>query len=446
MLITSPLFLAVTALLAVTIFLVRRLSSPLWKLPGPTISRFTSLELRWNEIKANRTMYIHSLHLRFGPVVRVSPHEVSFTSWPALKEIYTSGGSGYDKSEFYNLFTVFGRRTMFSTLVKADHTKRKRLLADRYANTNIMRGPAIAGIQERSSIFLHRCTSAGTRAHDVFVNRLISYYSPRLYNLVSGIIYLFAKSRDISLASTYVTQTSQATDPATFTLMGRLMGEKGGSLDSTTAAAECLDHMVAGIDTTGDGLCFLMWELSQPRNASIQRRLCEELRTAPSDVPLDQLPFLDAVVNEGLRCFPPIPMSLPRVVPGPGGRAIDGLWLPQGTVVSCQSYSVHRLNQDAFPEPQRFNPDRWLAADGDTERRRLMFSFSNGGRGCVGKHLALAEMKTLLSDVYSSYSTTPHVSMTEDDMIMSDQLISSQPKGRRCLLHFNKLDPLQATA
>lgn len=205
---------------------------------------------------------------------------------------------------------------------------------------------------------------------------------------MSSIIFLFAKARDISMANDYVKQTSQAADPATFTLMGRLTGDqdKGkGGLDATTAAAECLDHMVAGIDTTGDGLCFLMWELSQPRSAGIQRRLQDELYAAnAAGTATDQLPFLDAVVNEGLRCWPPIPMSLPRVVP-PGGRAVDGIMLPEGTVVSCQPYSVHRLNQDAFPEPQLFNPDRWLSDEGDTERRRLMFSFSNGGRGCVGK-------------------------------------------------------------
>ena len=50
------------------------------------------------------------------------------------------------------------------------HAKRKRLLADRYANSNIMRGAALAGIQERSQRFVKRCTSSGTRAHDVFVS------------------------------------------------------------------------------------------------------------------------------------------------------------------------------------------------------------------------------------------------------------------------------------
>lgn len=54
--------------------------------------------------------------------------------------------------------------------------------------------------------------------------------------------------------------------------------------------------------------------------------------------------------------------------------------------------------------------------------------------------LALAEMKTLLRDVYSDYSTTPHISMTEEAMAMSDQLISSRPLGQKCLLHFHPLD------
>jgi cytochrome P450 len=148
-------------------------------------------------------------------------------------------------------------------------------------------------------------------------------------------------------------------------------------------AAECLDHMAAGIDTTGDGLCFLLWELSQPSSASYQQRLREELLANPGASP-DKLPFLDAVVMEGLRCFPPIPMSLPRYVPS-GGRHIDGFFVPGGTIVSCQAYSVHRIDEAVFPDPDVFKPDRWLDEKGDAERRRLFFAFANGGRGCIGK-------------------------------------------------------------
>ena len=116
----SQFYLGVAAVLLMVVHLVRCLSSPLRKVPGPTVSLFTTLVLKWKELNAGRTMYVHELHQKYGPVVRVSPNEVSFTSWHALKEIYCSGGSGYDKSDFYNLFRIYGRRTMFTTLNKAD--------------------------------------------------------------------------------------------------------------------------------------------------------------------------------------------------------------------------------------------------------------------------------------------------------------------------------------
>jgi cytochrome P450 len=196
---------------------------------------------------------------------------------------------------------------------------------------------------------------------------------------------MFAKPREIPLATAYVLNSSSRSDVATFTLMSRLE-EKHGELESIDMAAECLDHMAAGIDTTGDGLCFLMWELSQPRSLAFQQKLQRELQSQP-DTPFDKLSYLDAIVLEGLRCFPPIPMSLPRYVPE-GGREIDGVWLPEKTIVSCQAFTLHRLDQSLFPEPDRFNPDRWLEPEGDADRRRMLFAFSNGGRGCVGKQLS----------------------------------------------------------
>ncbi|ODA81557.1 hypothetical protein RJ55_00057 [Drechmeria coniospora] len=480
------------------VHLTRCLRSPLRKVPGPTASLFTSFVLKWNELNAQRTSYVHQLHKKHGPVVRLAPNEVSFTSWPALKEIYCSGGSGYDKSAFYDLFQVYGRRTMFTRLNKTDHARRRRILADRYTNTNVMHHDSIQGIQERSYAFVQRCTSAsGTKTSDVFAsfdmvpyprderltfeqmalhsyacdcvtrhlfhpngtdclgkksdedmmhqvvdddsmqNRLISHYFPTLHKLLARVLAVFVKPREVPLADNYVLETSRRTDASNFTLRCRMEG-KADELDSVDMAAECLDHMVAGIDTTGDTLCFLMWELSQPRSQPYQRRLMEELRQARGRS-IEQLPFLDAVLCEGLRCYPAIPMSLPRLVPR-GGRIIDGYSLPEDTIVSCQALSVHQINQDVFPDPETFNPDRWLAPDGDIDRRRLLFSFANGGRGCVGKHLAMAEMKTLLRDVYSKFTTTPDPAMEEASMVMDDQLISTRPRGKSCLLQFHPVE------
>ncbi|KAJ4264776.1 hypothetical protein NW762_005019 [Fusarium torreyae] len=461
MLILSPNFIIGAAVLPLVVHIFIRLTSATAKVPGPFLSNFTSLALKWQELNANRTVYIHELHKKYGPVVRVAPNEVSFTSIAALKEIYGSGGSGYDKTEFYDLFQVYGKRTMFSTLVKGDHVKRRRMIGDRYANSNVMKTAPLAGIQVRSKKFLERCVDSPDKTADVFLfhpygsnclqnqddeemmhqvaaddslqNRLVQYYSPTLHSVVSRVLASFAKPRSIPLADNFVIENAKENGAADFTVLNRLK-EKDSVLDNIDMAAECLDHMAAGIDTTGDVLCFLMWELSQPRSTKYQRLLREEFQNKP-DGPFDELQILDAVLNEGLRCFPAIPMSLPRYVPQ-GGRVIDGFSLPEMTVVSCQAMSVHRINDDVFPDPDKFYPERWLEVEGDADRRRHQWAFSSGGRGCIGKHLAMAEMKTLLRDVYSRYETEPDISMKSESMAMDDQLISSRPLGKRCLLKF----------
>lgn len=91
---------------------VRCLRSPLAKVPGPRLSLFTSLPLKYHEFRATRTQYIHELHKVYGNAVRIGPNEVAFTSLDAMKEIYMSKGSGYDKTEFYDLFTQFDTRLL----------------------------------------------------------------------------------------------------------------------------------------------------------------------------------------------------------------------------------------------------------------------------------------------------------------------------------------------
>lgn len=175
--------------------------------------------------------------------------------------------------------------------------------------------------------------------------------------------------------------TSKRSGAAEYSLITKLQS-KASELEELSAPAECMDHLAAGIDTTGDGLCFLMHQLSTPGSQEIQARLHKELFENP-DVPFDQLPYLDAVVKEGLRCFPPIPMSFPRYVPT-GGKTLDGYFIPEHTIVSCQPYTLHK-DEKVFSEPLVFKPERWLNAEGEVERNRMFFAFSQGSRGCIGK-------------------------------------------------------------
>lgn len=165
--------------------------------------------------------------------------------------------------------------------------------------------------------------------------------------------------------------------------------------NSNRIAAECMDHLVAGVDTTGDAMCILMWRISTPEYQHVQEKLFSELLsvdgefdprsgTAPIKA-LDKLPYLEAVILEGLRWRAPVPMSLFRVCP-PGGRIVEGHHIPGGTTVSCQGYSLHRIPQ-VFPEPDKYDPERWLTQDKDklSEMKAHFWPFSSGARACLGQ-------------------------------------------------------------
>ncbi|OOQ84467.1 cytochrome P450 monooxygenase [Penicillium brasilianum] len=456
------LSLWIGAILLVGYILTQGILGSVSKIPGPWYTRFTSFWIKYQEFTANRRESVHRLHQVYGPVVRLGPNEVSFTSLDAIREIYASGGSGYDKTE-----------TMFSTLCKEEHSKRKRIFAERYAMTNVMKAEPLAVMHERAMTFVSKCLEAGKKSVDVYVllhcyavdcvthfmfspgglkslnvekdfeimqeltyhqslqKSLLAYYLPSWQPYFPK----FLHPRSAPKTNQFVLDMTAQSQVKEYSLLEKLKRKESG-LELIQVAAECKDHMAAGIDTTGDGLCFLMWELSQRHNMEFQKKLQHELQNASSDSSLDSLVYLDAVIKEALRCSPPIPMSLPRYVPA-GGRSIDGYFIPEHTIVSCQPYTVHRSCEEVFPEPDRFNPDRWLEEKGAAERNRHFFAFATGGRGCTGKNLALVEMKILLREVYSRFTTTVAPDM-DGSMKLDDQIISARPKGQTCKLIFTE--------
>ncbi|KAJ9133378.1 putative Benzoate 4-monooxygenase cytochrome P450 [Pleurostoma richardsiae] len=184
-------------------------------------------------------------------------------------------------------------------------------------------------------------------------------------------------------------------------------------LDGLDIASELADHFLAGIDTTSDTAMFTIWALSLPENRKYQAKLIEELDAIPitscnedgnpTVEVSDRLPYLDAIIKETLRLYAPLPASEPRSLPV--DTTIDGYLVPAGTVVSMSPYTLHR-NPEVFPEPLKFKPERWLGEYGDlAEMRKWFWAFSSGGRMCIGLHLAMAEMTTLLAALYRKYTT-----------------------------------------
>lgn len=180
----------------------------------------------------------------------------------------------------------------------------------------------------------------------------------------------------------YVLRACEQTDSGDHSLAYSLKNANA-KFRQIQVAAECMNHLAAGIDTTGDALCFLIHQLSLPGSYPTQEKLIAEL-SSNKDKALNDLPYLEAVIKEGLRCFPPIPMSQPRYVPN-GGRTINGYFIPGRTIVSCQAWSVHQLNPDIFDQGDQFIPERWLDSEVTPKMNRLFFSFGAGGRSCTGR-------------------------------------------------------------
>lgn len=107
--------LAVTYLAAVLTY--RLFFAPISKIPGPKLTAVTQLWLMYHEFRGDRTVQIDNLHSRYGPVVRVSPSEVSFNNYEGLKEIYGIK-STFSKSSFYDLFIYYNERNTFTSLDK----------------------------------------------------------------------------------------------------------------------------------------------------------------------------------------------------------------------------------------------------------------------------------------------------------------------------------------
>jgi cytochrome P450 len=128
-------------------------------------------------------------------------------------------------------------------------------------------------------------------------------------------------------------------------------------------------------------------------NPDIYKKLTDELMaTFPDDsdrldfLTLEKLPYLTAVIKEGLRLSFGVIGRLPRLVPDPGAT-FNGFYIPAGCIVGMSSWVMHR-NEDVFPDAMKFDPDRWLDPEHARFLDKHMVPFGKGTRQCVGEYLS----------------------------------------------------------
>lgn len=142
-------------------------------------------------------------------------------------------------------------------------------------------------------------------------------------------------------------------------------------------------------------------------NPDICSKLKNELAEAMPDgnlIPqqkLEALPYLNAVILEGYRISYGVTHRLQRVSPDLP-LTYDSYVIPAGTPVSMTSIFMHE-NPKYFPEPKVFKPERWLNPGSRDRLEKYLVNFSKGTRGCLGQHLAQAEIYLTLAGVFRTF-------------------------------------------
>ncbi|KAK3689587.1 cytochrome P450 [Podospora appendiculata] len=175
----------------------------------------------------------------------------------------------------------------------------------------------------------------------------------------------------------------------------------------------------AGADPTATVQRAIIYHLI--RNPPVHDKLRAELDAARLPFPASyhetrnssKLPYLEAVIKEGLRIHPPVGMCLERVVPSPGLELPDGRFIPAGTTVGMNPWVVTRDRQVYGPDADVFRPDRWLRRDGEradgfAERLRRMdelntFVWGGGNRTCLGRFLATTSLYKVTAALVGRY-------------------------------------------
>jgi len=164
---------------------------------------------------------------------------------------------------------------------------------------------------------------------------------------------------------------------------------------------------------------------------------------------LEKLPYLTAIIQEGLRISAIVTVRLPRIAPDEDLQ-YGGFTIPRGTPISQTSHFIH-LNEEYWPRPMEFQPERWTSAEVDAERRAAGFEvtdlpkgnkkwlvpFAKGSRICVGVNLTNALSYLTLATVFRTFDFELFETTRKDVTIQRD-CFNGQPwkgtKGVRALV------------
>ena len=203
----------------------------------------------------------------------------------------------------------------------------------------------------------------------------------------------------------------------------------------------------AGYDTTATLLTFIGYCLAT--NPEIQERVQEEVDEAETKhggltyAAIQDMPYLDRVIAETLRLYPPATRmeresTKDYTLPG------TSVNVPAGTVVQISVYAIHR-DPDHYPDPLRFDPDRFLPEEKEKRHPCAYLPFGSGPRNCVAMRFALFEAKVALAALLRRMTLKPSPKTPPPPVPLDKKSFLLAPAGRKMpLLAVSRKEDKQA--
>nr|WDY85989.1 cytochrome P450 4BR18 [Pagiophloeus tsushimanus] len=192
--------------------------------------------------------------------------------------------------------------------------------------------------------------------------------------------------------------------------------QNGGNLSDEDLRDEVNTFMFEGHDTSATAECFTLYALAQ--NPAIQDKVYEELceilgKDPKSEITISQindLKYMDIVVREAMRIYQPVPLIERNI---DEDWIVDGITIPKNTTVAVFLYGMSH-DPAVFPEPEKFDPDRFLPEKSGARHNYAYIPFSAGPRNCIGQRYAMYSLKTCIAKFLLQFRAVEDPDFTMD--------------------------------
>ncbi|CAJ1410493.1 unnamed protein product [Effrenium voratum] len=221
---------------------------------------------------------------------------------------------------------------------------------------------------------------------------------------------------------------TQSADTAGDSFVGLFM--ESGEFSEEFLSDLVLNFLLAGRDTTAQAMTWCLFLLTQ--HPEVEAKILEEVSgicQGPLEYDqLNKMKYLEAVLSESLRLYPSVPIDGKMVLED--DTLPDGSKVPKGALLLYSAYAMGRWSEIWGEDCDSFRPERWLDASPKTSYENPVFHA--GPRECLGKRLAMVEMKCVISTLLRAYKF--ELAMPASEVKPDAQVTIGMSSGLRCRL------------